>query len=234
LHAKWISNNPNTFDKLLVETNFAYEWALDQGWLPSRLETIAHTAHRIGFESIDVDQCKEVKGAIKILWYNRFASEKQPDLFIKLATIAQENRLPFEFLMGGSGPLRSEIETAVANLELLNLQLLDEEISNAGALKISDFLVMTSSSVEGRPLICSEALESGLDLILPNLPNFSDFVTDGFEGIHIYSDFEEIFTMLKSFDIEGHRDLKKQRANKNRNIASDRANLKHFLQTFIP
>jgi glycosyltransferase involved in cell wall biosynthesis len=116
----------------------------------------------------------------------------------------------------------------------LNLHLLDEEISNVGALKISDFLIMTSSSVEGRPLICSEALESGLDLLLPNLPNFSYFVTDGFEGIHIYSDFEEIFTMFKSFDISGYRNLKKQRAIKNRNIALERTNLENFFQKFIP
>lgn len=234
LHAKWISSNPNTFDKLLLETTFAYEWALDQGWLPSRLEIIAHAAHKIGFDSIDIDQFKEVKGAKKILWYNRFASEKQPELFVKLAHTAQKKGLPFEFLMGGSGPLRSEIETAIGNLDLRNLHLLGEETSNIEALKISDFLIMTSSSVEGRPLICSEALESGLDLILPNLPNFSDFVTDGFEGIHIYSDFEDILTTLTSFDIGRLRDFKKQRAVKNRKIALDRTNLEHFLQRFVP
>jgi glycosyltransferase involved in cell wall biosynthesis len=231
LHAKWISSNPNKIDKVVVESTHASSWALDQGWFPSRLEKIAHSAHNVGFESVNIITKKT--GPLKVLWFSRFSSEKQPEMFIQLARLAQNNLPSVQFIMGGVGPLRNDIEKKIMDLNLDNLHLLDVEISNTEALAIADVLIMTSSKVEGRPLVCSEALESGLVLILPLLPGPLDFVTDGFQDIYTYSRQDEVLKLLISLDLDDLRNSAHLRAIVNREIASSRVNVTEILENII-
>ena len=217
IHANWIAKNPNKLDYLLLENSHSLNWTLENGWITEKALRIYHKAHRVpnagGAIHSEIDMSKK---PIQVLWFHRFASEKQPEQFLKLAVISLEQNLPIEFLMGGEGPLR---EKFAKRAELLpNTQILGEEVGNYEALSVADFLVSTSSSVEGRPLIISEALESGVNVLIPNLPSLLDFEKEGYLGIYNYNNLREALNFLKNIDLSILRQNREMKANLNKII----------------
>ncbi len=217
VHANWISKNPNKLDYLLLENTHSLNWALEHGWSPAKALRIYHKAHRISKTAgVGHGQLDRGKKHLQILWFHRFASEKQPEQFLKMAVMSIEQNLPIEFLMGGEGPLR---EKFVNRAELLsNIRILDKEVGNYEALSLADFLISTSSSVEGRPLIISEALESGVNVLIPNLPSLLDFEKEGYLGIYNYNDLRGALNLLKDVDLLILQQNREAKANLNKEI----------------
>jgi glycosyltransferase involved in cell wall biosynthesis len=118
--------------------------------------------------------------------------------------------------MGGEGPLREKFVKRAALLS--NIQILGEEVGNYEALSLADFLMSTSSSVEGRPLIISEALESGVNVLIPNLPSLLDFEKEGYLGIYNYLDLRGALNLLKDVDPLILRLNRETKANLNKEI----------------
>jgi glycosyltransferase involved in cell wall biosynthesis len=222
LHANWIANNPNSLDKILVENSHSFIWLLDHGWNPKRIYKVAHTAHRVGIhQDVSSHEQELPDGVLKILWFHRFATEKQPKVFLNLASESLSQSLDVQYIFGGEGPLRGEIARQSSPLE--NLSFLPENLQNIEALKLGDILISTSSNIEGRPLVCTEALEMGLLLLLPDLPSLIDFKTDGFDGVFFYQNINEVPSILMNLDVLSLRRNRLARADFNRNIATLRA-----------
>lgn len=222
LHANWVGDKPNSLDKVLVENSHSLTWLLDHGWNPKSLFKVAHTAHRVGIDQDAYSHQYELpEGMLKILWFHRFATEKQPGVFLNLASASLSQSLGIQYLFGGEGPLRGEMVRQASPLE--NLSFLPESLQNIEALKLGDILISTSSNIEGRPLVCTEALEMGLLLLLPDLPSLMDFKTDGFDGVFFYQNINEVPSILMNLDVLSLRRNRLARADFNRNIATLRA-----------
>jgi glycosyltransferase involved in cell wall biosynthesis len=217
VHANWIAKNPNKLDYLYLENTHSLNWSLEQGWNPENALRIYHKAHRISSSgAAGHGEIEESKKPLQILWFHRFAPEKQPEQLLKLAVMSFEQGLPIEFLMGGEGPLREKFAKRVGSLP--NIRMLEEEVGNYEALSLADFLVSTSSSVEGRPLIVSEALESGVNALIPNLPSLLDFESEGYLGVYSYNDLREALEFLKDIDPLILRKGRETKANMNKEI----------------
>jgi glycosyltransferase involved in cell wall biosynthesis len=217
VHANWIAKNPNKLDYLLLENTHSLNWTLEHGWSPEKALRVHHKAHRISNTGgVMHDELDFGKKPLQILWFHRFASEKQPEQFLKMAVMSSDQNLPIEFLMGGEGPLREKFVKRAALLS--NIQILGEEVGNYEALSLADFLMSTSSSVEGRPLIISEALESGVNVLIPNLPSLLDFEKEGYLGIYNYLDLRGALNLLKDVDPLILRLNRETKANLNKEI----------------
>ena len=227
VHANWIAKNPNKLNSLYLENTHSLNWSLQQGWSPENALRIYHKAHRISSSSAaGHGEAEKSKKPLQILWFHRFASEKQPEQFLKLAVMSFEQDLPFEFLMGGEGPLREKFAKRVGSLS--NIRMLEEEVGNYEALSLADFLVSTSSSVEGRPLIISEALESGVNVLIPNLPSLLDFEKEGYLGIYSYNDLRGALDLVTGIDPLILRKSRETKANLNKEV-TDGLGLDNYL-----
>lgn len=232
-HAKWIESNPNIFDYLLVENNHSYNWAINCGWLPRSVIKVSHLAHRY-FNNLEVNlQITNDShfDSLNVLWFHRFASEKQPNNFIKLAQLASYRKINIKFIMGGEGPLRYSFEKIIN--ELGQIDLLPENASVLESFENSDVFIVTSSKVEGRPLACMEALETGILLFMPELPSLLDFQVDGYKGIHFYASESDLLNQLSHLDIQNVRDNRTIRASKNKIISDNRLNSGNSFQKIL-
>ncbi len=114
----------------------------------------------------------------------RLVPQKGFDVLIRSYALA---RLPeLDLLIAGEGPERQRLAGLVAELGLVGrVQLLGRlshhEIAelHAGA----DFFVLSSVAEEGFPLVCVEALASGLPLVATRSGGVEELVEDGVQGL---------------------------------------------------
>ncbi len=112
------------------------------------------------------------------LFVGRLSAEK--GIRTLLAAAAQAG-FPLEIL--GGGPLQGEVEAAAAahgNITYLGFQpraVILEKMRTAQAL------LFPSVWYEGLPLVICEALSTGLPVIISNLGNLNEIITDGQDGL---------------------------------------------------
>jgi glycosyltransferase involved in cell wall biosynthesis len=219
LNAVWLAKNPNTYSRVLVESEVSATYLRSNEWDQQRVVKVNHSAHRIGVDFSKVQISDLGKNALRVLWFGRMASEKQPWLFLELAQRMQ-NLTTVEFIMHGSGPLRNKIESETHSHKNLTIPTL--HVSALEAMSNVDVYVSTSSNIEGRPLAILEALEMGLRVFTPNSGSVAEFISDGYQGITIYEDQESLCRQIEEYSSKFHDTDKSKISEFNRRISDQR------------
>lgn len=222
-NALWLSKNPNSFDKIFIESYLSYTFLEDCGWQISHLGKINHLAHRVSVFAPKIDFIESNSSSARVVWFGRFASEKQPEMYIRLAVKMAKND-KFLFEIAGHGPLMSEIEKAIQRARKLgaNLRLQDaknglEDLSNY------DIYISTSTKVEGRPLTIIESLESGMCVFAPDVGSIKEYINDGYLGLFLYSSLDDLMNQLSTFGTREYIQNREQRSRKNSKLSEVRA-----------
>lgn len=109
----------------------------------------------------------------------RLLSEKDPDLFCRIAEDAQRRMLPFEFHVFGDGPLGTELRTAFAHVGITWHGVVPKP---AEIYSRFDVLLMTSP-IENCPYAVLEAKSYGVPVVAPSVGGIPEIVEDGYDGI---------------------------------------------------
>lgn len=113
---------------------------------------------------------KEVKILIQVA---RFSEPKDQKTVINAVALLPKN---FKLILVGDGPLKSEAEILVSELNLQNSVLfLGVRTDVLSLLKTADFIIL-SSKYEGLSLSCIEGMASGKPFIASNVPGLKEVV----------------------------------------------------------
>jgi len=113
-----------------------------------------------------------------ITWVGRISeSDKNPMLFVRIAELATQARLPLRFRMIGDGPALPRIRKYVLEHQVQNLQL-DGWIQNAREIYRDAQILCMTSSTEGLPLVLLEAMASGVPVVAPNVGGIPELIKD--------------------------------------------------------
>jgi glycosyltransferase involved in cell wall biosynthesis len=218
-NATWLAQKPNSYAKLFVESDVSLQFLTKSGWEIDRIKLVRHLAHRIGLDVSTIQKWESSTDVLKVLWFSRMASEKQPEEFLRLAGNLAGDR-DLRLIMGGEGPLRSEMEQLAKRVA--NVFFLDENAEGIVEMSEADFFISTSSSIEGRPLVIIEALEMGLNVLAPSSGAIREFVLDGYLGITIYNNLDELTQLLRGVAKIPTKFDKRSIGEHNRKISSER------------
>jgi glycosyltransferase involved in cell wall biosynthesis len=191
LHASFISEEPDIYNKILVESNFSKNWLMRNGVNEDRIEIIRHLAHRLPKINHSFPADSDFQNEILMGWFHRFSWEKQPNEFLRIASEVIVNN--YKFVMGGSGPLRMKTQE---NNNSRKIQFEKEGISSVEFLSKINVAFVTSSEVEGRPLAVLEALELGKVVIAYNVGAMSEIADLGYEGIYLFDNSKQVIEFL--------------------------------------
>ena len=129
----------------------------------------------------------------RIVFAGRFMEQKNPLQLVRV--LAGLQHLPWNCVMLGDGPLRSEVEKEIAHHQLgdrITLQgWVDPEVVLAEFAR-SDILFMPSRS-EGLPVVGVQALASGLAIVAGDTGGFVDLIDQGQNGFLVNPDDEDMF-----------------------------------------
>jgi glycosyltransferase involved in cell wall biosynthesis len=113
----------------------------------------------------------------------RLSEPKTPLVFVAALREVISQRPDVCFLIVGDGPLRSETERAVGELDLTNhVQFLGLRKDITAILSASD-VVVHSSIREGLPRVVLEALAIGTPIVATNVGGVPEAVRDGINGL---------------------------------------------------
>jgi glycosyltransferase involved in cell wall biosynthesis len=139
---------------------------------------------------IDLNQELPGKGyhnRLRILFVARNSPEKRPGIFLKIAELCSEIKLPADFYM--IGDFGSWKDKAPSNVEILG------EIHEKAELKeqyVKAHLLLLTSNREGLPLVVLESMNSGVVPVCTNVGELSDYISPEKEnGILIESSGDE-------------------------------------------
>ena len=193
LHSSLIIEKRDVFEKILVESEFSRSWLLENKIETQRIGIIRHLAHRTlngGHKALD--EIVSVQ-ALTVGWFHRFSPEKQPLEFVKICQSQQAGL--YNFVMGGTGPLRRKIEKQSNDGKM---KFLSEIISTNEFLSTADISIMTSSEVEGRPLAVLEALEAGKVVLANKVGALSEMAELGYVGLFLFGSTAEMISFLNT------------------------------------
>lgn len=193
LHSTLIVDNSKTYDIILVESKFSFDWLKNSGVDTSNIQTITHLAHRINLNCSSEGEFERRSPGIRVGWFHRFSPEKQPSEFIKIAH--RESLNNYSFVMGGTGPLRDKL---VNENHSLSIRFLPESSTAQDFLNEIDISVMTSSDVEGRPLAVLEALEAGKVVLASDVGALSEMAELGYCGLILFKSIHQMAEFLES------------------------------------
>ena len=132
----------------------------------------------------------------QILFVGRFMPQKNPLQVVR--TLASLKDLSWKCLMIGDGPLRSQVEEAIADFGLAERIHLTGWITPEQVIahyRLSDILFMPSLS-EGFPVAGVQALAMGLAILASRVGGWVDLVADQANGYLVAAGEEERYTSL--------------------------------------
>ena len=128
-----------------------------------------------------------------------------------------------KLLIAGDGPLKSSLESKIANLNIKNnVQLLGSRNDIAELLSASDVFVLTSKS-EGLSLSMIEAALSGLPVITTESGGPKDIIKNGFSGYFVAFEVDDIARRMKQLAEDPL--LRKRLGRVGKNLAKNRFSL---------
>jgi GalNAc-alpha-(1->4)-GalNAc-alpha-(1->3)-diNAcBac-PP-undecaprenol alpha-1,4-N-acetyl-D-galactosaminyltransferase len=123
-------------------------------------------------------------GRRRVAALGRFGPEKGFDTLISAFAAIAPDFADWDLVIWGDGPLRSELERHIANLDMTGRVLLPGRTSAPhDALRTADLYVL-SSRREGFPMALAEAMACGLPAVAFDLPSGPrDIIREGIDGV---------------------------------------------------
>lgn len=169
---------------------------------------------------------KELKiesGTQAVFFVGRLSSEKNPDVFVRVAQLAKEARLKnVKFFIIGDGPMHDEVVDGIYKNKISNTYYLGYQKEVARYLVAADIFVLPSS-VEGFPLSILEAMAMNVAVISSRVGAVPDVLQDGVNGYTVTpGDAKEIYDcivtlqdekLLKTIQKNGRKDVETKYSN---------------------
>jgi glycosyltransferase involved in cell wall biosynthesis len=156
----------NSFDEFWV----AYEGIKSK--FPVELQDKVVTFYTGVIDNNQISRRTHSEGPFRVGYLGRLSPEKNPELFLRIAKVA-ENDVKFLFKMAGEGPLLDTVRKECEKLK--NLSFLGFMEDPFEFLSGVDCLIITSD-VEGIPLAAMEALSIGVPVISTDVGGMSELL----------------------------------------------------------
>ncbi|WP_162126251.1 glycosyltransferase [Flavobacterium phycosphaerae] len=145
-----------------------------------------------------------------------FRKQKRLDIFIEVAHLAQQQKLPFKFLMVGAGTEMPMIQALVEQYQLNNVMLAGIQENPADFMQYMDVFLITSD-FEGLPVALLESMSMEIVPFCTNVGGIPNVVNDNRNGVLLKSNQPaEILSQLETQvlnEITNFESLKKQARN---------------------
>lgn len=167
---------------------------------------------------------------LKLISVGRLSPEKAFDRLIR-SVARLEQAFPLELLILGDGPLRSELETLIAELGTTSVHLLGYQSNPYIYLKQADLYVCSSFS-EGCSLAIREAVSLGVPLITTECGSAEEIRKESW-GIVVLNDEESLYEGLYDLltDTAKYNALKQAAYEKSHTITNETA-IREYTQLF--
>jgi len=155
-------------------------------WIPNGIDAQAQVSTARGGalqESLGISA-----SALLIGFVGRLAPEKRPDVFVRAVRHLRVACPHVQAVIVGDGPLRSSMQTLVAELELGRcVHFLGVRSDVPGIFASLSALAVTSDS-EGMPLALMEAMAAGVPVVATNVGGVAEIVCNGETGVLVPPD----------------------------------------------
>ncbi len=129
---------------------------------------------------------------VKIVSIGRLAEQKRFDLAIEAANVLKQTGFKFRWIILGEGPLRTQLEKQIEDLNLeKQFTLLGNHTNPYKFLQRADLVVQTSR-FEGKSIAIDEAKLLNKIVLVTDYPTAMDQITDGVDGFICGFSAEEI------------------------------------------
>jgi glycosyltransferase involved in cell wall biosynthesis len=119
------------------------------------------------------------EGHFLVAFLGRFSKEKNP--FAVFEIVKTLRNQPVEFIMGGHGPIFSEVVQAIKEILLQDKIKTPGFVNSIEILSVADVLILPST-LDGRPNIVLEAMAMGLPVIASNVGGLPGIIKHGETG----------------------------------------------------
>ncbi len=161
------------FDEIIYVSDFTRcSWENRYPWLRRVTARVVHNG-----APEEITASAGVTNPIRVGFAGRFAEEKDPLFFARLAQAAAAQGLDCEFHMYGSGPLRERVKKFRSPRLFLH-----EPVEAAQVYRNFDVLLLTSR-VENCPYTVLEAKMHEVPCVAPRVGGLPEIVTSGEDGI---------------------------------------------------
>jgi GalNAc-alpha-(1->4)-GalNAc-alpha-(1->3)-diNAcBac-PP-undecaprenol alpha-1,4-N-acetyl-D-galactosaminyltransferase len=154
-------------------------------WMPASKNRVIYNPISVPEPSDKVDVpevCDESKKWITSM--GRLENQKGFDLLLDAIAIIREHLKDWQVCIIGDGPLRSEIETKIRDLELDELVVLTGRLKQPHDLIRRSKIFIMASRFEGFPMAHAEALMCGVPVVATDCPSGpSEMIETGVNGI---------------------------------------------------
>ncbi|MFN3969040.1 glycosyltransferase [Flavobacterium sp.] len=143
-----------------------------------------------------------------------FRKQKRLDIFIEVAHLAQQKKLPFKFLMVGDGPEMEMIKALMAKYQLQNVLLAGLQESPIDFMNYMDIFLITSD-FEGLPVALLEAMSMEIVPFCTGVGGIPNVLKNTQNGVLLTSQEPEdiLFTLVqKSIDESANFETMKKNA----------------------
>lgn len=123
------------------------------------------------------------KKLTKILFVGRLVEQKDPISFIKACKYINDLNIPVHYTMIGDGPLKSQIEKLVMELDIRNIEIMGQ-VSHYEVLKAyenADILILPSRE-EAMSLVILESVSRGVYVITTDANASGRLIEEGING----------------------------------------------------
>lgn len=174
----WLSSRVNV--RTTINSSNAATRLVDRGVLPAGKTTVIPNAITVGPPR--TSNTATADDILEWIAVGRLYPQKDYPNLLHAFSIVVSQQPNHRLSIAGSGPLQSEIENVVLNLNLSShVTLLGQRNDVADLLRKSDALVL-SSAWEGMPNVVMEAMANGVPVVATNVGGVSELVTDGITG----------------------------------------------------
>ncbi|MCD7109681.1 glycosyltransferase [Rhizobium sp. DKSPLA3] len=156
----------------------------------ARIEkNLPHISRERSLERFGLDSDRPV-----VAYVGRLADQKRPQIFVDVATIAQQNGSNIQFVMVGQGHLSELIDEQITRNQLANIKRI-ENIPLLEEFYIAVDVLVITSEYEGVPLAMLEAMSVGVSVVSTDVGDIGRVIYDyqGSEALPVDAAAHEIY-----------------------------------------
>jgi glycosyltransferase involved in cell wall biosynthesis len=155
------------------------DYMIGRQGLPAEKIKLATLANLTTDTSVTTKREPDVDNPFTVVFVGRFAQQKRPYLFLKLAARLRKHAPgKIRFVMHGDGELAEEVHVLRAKYGLETLEVRGPEIPVPHTLAEADVVVISSDN-EGLTLTCFEATAAGVPVVSTDVGSQASLIADG-------------------------------------------------------